>query len=160
MLLPLIYYRPNYEDLQTKDIRVQSVGWTSGATRYPSRNYYLTTVDGDWYEIRGDLSYAELEEALQPNTLVTIKYFRGLHILWMANYIKELSCDGEILVSYSGDEQMENQLVMIGVGLLIMLIGFMFYNFQTGFIRNTKFKIRKKIRKKQLDCQRDNKSAE
>lgn len=156
MLLPLIYYRPNYEALQTKEIRVQSVGISSGQGRYSSQNYYLTTVSGERYEIRGDLSYTELEGALQPNTLVTIKYFRGLYIFSMTNYIKELTCDEETLVSYSGDEQLENQLVMIGVGLLIIGVGFIFYDWQTDFIRNTKNKIKRKLKRRQLDRKKNN----
>ena len=156
MLIPLVYFRPGYDDLQTKNIQVQSVDSSYGHGRYSTRNYYLFTVDGEQYEIRGDFTYAELEQALQPNSQVMIKYYRGLYILSMRNYIIELTCDGETLVAYSGDEQLENQIVMIGVGLLIILVGFIFYDWQTDFIRNTKFKVRKRLKQRQLDRKNDN----
>lgn len=142
MLLPFIYYSPSYEELSTKDIRVKYVGYTSG--RYASDSYYLITIEGDSVQIRGDFSPEELKEALQPNTLVTVKYYRGMHYLWMTDYIYELTCNGERLVSYDADTQLERHLVMIGVGILVMLIGFMFYNYETQFIRKMMRKYRRK----------------
>lgn len=152
MLLPLIYFRPSYDNLQTKDIRVSSIGSYASGGRYSSLSYYLLTVDGDRYEILGDFTYSELKEALQPNTPVAIKFYRGLNGITVKNHIKELSRDGEILVSYRGNEQLENQIVMTCIGLVIIGIGFMYYNWQTDFIRN--------IRNKRLRARRENNKPE
>uniref|UniRef100_UPI0040563139 hypothetical protein n=1 Tax=Acetatifactor sp. TaxID=1872090 RepID=UPI0040563139 len=144
MLLPLVYYRPGYDELSSKEIQVKYIGYTSG--RYASNDYYLTTVDGDNLQIRGDFSYDELKETLQPNTIVTVKYYRGMYILWKTDYIYELTYAGDQLVKYAGSSQLENQIVMIFVGISVILIGFMFYNYQTQFIRKMKRKLKKPLK--------------
>ena len=143
MLLPLIYHRPEYEDLSTKEIQVANVGYTSG--RYASNDYYLTTVDGQSLRIRGEFSYDELKDKLQPGTSVTVKYHHGMYLLWMTDYIYEMTYSGDQLVSYSGSNQIENQIVMIVVGILVILVGFMLYNYETQFIKK---KVREYKRKR------------
>ena len=139
MLLPLIYYHPNYDRLSTKDIRVLSVG-AGPAGRYFQRNYYLTTMDGEVMQLHGDFSYKELEQTLTPNTEVSVKYYRGMYVLWRTDYVVELSHNGTTLVAYSGDTQMKNQLAGTCAGLLVIGTGFLNYNYQTDFLG----KIRKK----------------
>ena len=133
MLLPIIYHRPAYEDLSVKEIQVKNVGYTSG--RYASEDYYLTTVDGENMRIRGEFSYDELRDKLQSGTSVTVKYHRGMYFLWMTEYVYEMTYEGDQLVVYSGNNQIENQIVMIVVGILVILVGFMFYNYETQFIK-------------------------
>lgn len=144
MCLPIIYYSPSYDDLSTKQIQVACVGYVPGG-RYASRTDHLITTDGERMEIRGNYSYIQLEKTLKPNTIVTVKYYRGLFYLWMTDYIYELTYNGEKLVTYGGDAQVERQLVMIVVGVIVILLGFVLYNAQTGFVK-------KQIRKSKAKC--------
>ena len=133
ILLPFIYYRPSYEELSEKEITVKNVGYIT--QRHGSPTYFLTTVDGERLEIRGELSYQELQEELQPNTQVMVKYHRGLYFLWMTDYIKELTCNGKQLVTYSGTDQIESQIIFFIMGLLVFLIGLLLYIFSTKSIK-------------------------
>ena len=151
MLLPFLYYQPGYDELDEKDIVVYNVGYVM---QRGSPSYYLTTADGERMEIRGDLSYQELSETLTPNTRVTVKYYRGLCYFWITDYVKELTHNGKLLVAYSGDHQKENQTVLLIIGLLVILTGFLFYDFRTKSIRKLlkkKAQRQEKLRKKYGD---------
>ena len=63
----------------------------------------------------------------------------------MTDYIYEMTYSGDQLVSYSGSNQIENQIVMIVVGILVILVGFMLYNYETQFIKK---KVREYKRKR------------
>lgn len=113
LLIPYIYFTPDYNELKEKEIIVREVGYV------PSKgtdNYYLNTMDGERLEIRGKLSYKTLQETLKPNTLVQIKYYHGLCGLRMVDYIKELTYEGTQLVVYGGDNQTENVIVCSVIG--------------------------------------------
>lgn len=155
MLLPYLYYQPGYDELDEKEIVVRDVGYV---VQRGSPSYYLTTANGERMEIRGDLSYQELSEALVPNTRVTVKYYRGLCYFWMTDYIKELTHNGRQLVAYSGDQQKENQTVLLIIGLLVILTGLLFYDFRSKSIRKylkKKAQRQEKLKKKYGDRYRE-----
>ena len=145
ILIPFIYYTPDYDELSTKDIVVQDVDYVSGRG---GRSYYLTTIDGERLEIRGELSYSELKEVLTPNTRVTIKYYHGLYGLRMTDYIRELAYNGNQLVSYSGDCHLNHVIAFIVIGLIVVLIGFLLYILEAHMIK--KSSIKKAARKERL----------
>lgn len=145
ILIPFIYYTPDYDELSTKDIVVQDVDYVSSRG---GRSYYLTTIDGERLEIRGELSYSELKEVLTPNTRVTIKYYHGLHGLRMTDYIRELAYNGNPLVAYSGDCHLNHVIAFFVIGLIVVLIGFLLYILEAHMIK--KSSIKKAARKERL----------
>lgn len=145
-LVPIIYKTPNYGELSVKNITVESVGVNQGNHRSATR-YYLKTADGDKMEIRGELSYQELCGKLQPGTEATVKYYRGIFILEGRDFIKELICDGEILVAYEGDTQKEDQIVFLCIGGLVVLLGLFFYDMQKNSAQRSTRRYMKKLEK-------------
>lgn len=153
LLLPLIYRQPNYEELLEKEISVSTVDCV---TAYRGgRLYYLVTADGERMEIRGELSYPVLQEALRENFRVTVKYYWGRVWLENAEIVKEMTQGGKVLVAYSGDAQRENQIVFCVVGLAVILVGYIVCRVQENTIRKEQEKRRKKLQKKYGDKYRE-----
>lgn len=144
-LIPFIYYTPDYDELSTKDIWVQDIGYISNRG---GRSYYLTTTDGERMQIRGELSYPELKEALTPNVRVTIKYYHGLYGLRMTDYIRELTYNNKQLVAYSGDCHANHVIAFFVIGLVVALIGFVLYSLEAHMVKN--LCIKKAARKERL----------
>lgn len=145
-LVPVVYRVSDYEELSVKNITVESVGVVQG-NRHVATSYYLQTTDGVRMEIRGELSYKALSEKLQPGTEATVKYYRGIYILEGRDFIKELICDGEVLVTYDGETQKENQIVFLCIGGVILLIGLLFYDHQKNHAKRAMKEYRKQATK-------------
>ena len=145
IILPLIQNDRPYEALQTKEICVASVDSISGRGFSPSR--YLITVDGENLQLRGEFSFKELKEKLQPHTIVTVKYYTGRYLLlFKTDYIRELTLNGEELVSYGKNYRNENIISAAVIGVLIISTGVLIYNWDTDFLK----KLRKKNKTKKI----------
>lgn len=134
MLLPVIYYIPDYDDLSEREIQVQKI--YSILTRSGVQSRYLMTRDGEKLQIRGESVHSELVECLKPESVVTIKYYHGLHYFRETDFIQEMTLDGKILVSYNGETQLQRQIICCVLGCVLIGIGLLIYYGKTGAIRS------------------------
>ena len=98
-LLPLVYRQPDYDKLREKEVEIMHTSALKG--RRGSYDYHLVTEDGTWFFVRGKVHSRDAFETELPGKTAFIKYNRGLLLVVPVYFLRELTMDGEVYVSYT-----------------------------------------------------------
>lgn len=118
---------PQYENLKEGTITVDHIKHYPGLGRFASGYYGLTSAEGVKYHLSGNYDIHILQEKLTDGTTISIKWYSNNTLMIERLYIEEIYLDGELLSSYTNDNQSAmivawvsgSALFMIGIGHLI-----------------------------------------
>jgi len=99
ILIPLIPITP-YEEYQEKEVVISKFDHFYGVRT--SSYDYITTEEGESFNITGDYNRSELSEILIKGTVAVIKYDTN-NIFPFKKYVEEMIVDGNKIVTYDND---------------------------------------------------------
>lgn len=134
---------PQYDEMQGGIVRVDSVKYVS---HYRGGGHYeLKTLDGEYYNLSGDLSLNDVRD-LPKGAEIKIKWYAKTWLFDEKLYIEEIVYQDEMLSVYTNDDN-ESMLAGFAIGAIVMALGvggiFLYRHFMSEEIRKIPPKHRK-----------------
>ena len=119
-LLPVMVPSATYEELQPKEIVIESVEWIH---QHKGADFYrITTESGEHYNITGEYERSRVEELLSSGTRASIRYYEGKFLFSTRKYAEVIYVDRECVSAYDNDED-NGTWVLYLLGALSVLLG-------------------------------------
>ncbi len=147
-LLPYIYFQPEYESLKEAEVTIDRTFYNVSRRGIGS---FIRTTDEIVFKVGGKISSrSDFESKLTPNTIVQIKYYRGVLVFIPMNFIEELTVNNETIITYNNQKGLV-QIICVIAGSLVFMVEFLFYADSAHLLKKLRNRFRNHKKQKKLD---------
>lgn len=118
--VPILYFSApelKYEDLQSREITVESLEWIEATE---AEDYYIvTTESGERFRISGQYDRDRLEELLTAGTRAGIRYYENSFLWQSRKFAEVIYVDRECVVEF--EQEKSSPWAVMGVSVFLFL---------------------------------------